>query len=378
MKARRALRSALHEPGRPSLRPRLHDLDGHPAAPRRRHLGHLERRRLPRKDRSRSARQRGRPVAHARGPRRGRGSTGRGPRGGPDATPARPRSRRARGRARTRPDGSRPPRRIGPPRCRATSGSGCASIRRGRARHGPRRSRRSPPRSPAPASPRAPRRSRVARRRAWPPRPRPSRRPRPRGRDAGRRARSGRGGRQRGAPGRRGRTRAPRGRAAAAAPRRARPDPGPPPRRRGAARTGRARRPSGATYRSLTQRASASCSSSKTRSGDTAFLTASIRAGRSSVGPSTHPRTARPWKGTCTREPTPAPSSAGRSYVNGRSSERIGRSTQTATGPARTSGERGAEVVGAVGRLPGELLAPEVPVGRGLAVDRAQRGPGPG
>ena len=97
--------------------------------------------------------------------------------------------------------------------------------------------------------------------------------------------------------------------------------------------------------------------------------------------PSTHPRTDRPWNGTCTSEPTPAPSSAGRSYVNGRSRLRSGRSTQTATGPGERFGglaDGAAEVVDAVGRLPGELLAPEVPVGGGLAIDAAARGRGRG
>src|SRR6187401_1192008 len=51
---------------------------------------------------------------------------------------------------------------------------------------------------------------------------------------------------------------------------------------------------------------------------------------------------------------------------------------QTETGPSRISGwsiaalaDGGAEVVGAVGRLPREFLATEVPVGGRLPVDRA-------
>ena len=39
-----------------------------------------------------------------------------------------------------------------------------------------------------------------------------------------------------------------------------------------------------------------------------AFFTASIRAGTSSVGPSTQPRVGLPWNGTWTSDPTPAPS----------------------------------------------------------------------
>ena len=57
--------------------------------------------------------------------------------------------------------------------------------------------------------------------------------------------------------------------------------------------------------------------------------------------------------------------------MNGLSSASSGRSMQTATGPARTSGADGAaERVDAIGGLPGELLAAEMPVGCRLAVDR--------
>ena len=89
---------------------------------------------------------------------------------------------------------------------------------------------------------------------------------------------------------------------------------------------------------------------------------------------STHPRTDRPWNGTCTSEPTPASSSPGRRYVKGRSSERMGRSMQTVTGPSSAAPltDGGAEVVGAVGRLPREFLAAEVAVRRGLVVDGTQ------
>src|SRR6266540_414034 len=114
---------------------------------------------------------------------------------------------------------------------------------------------------------------------------------------------------------------------------------------------------SGATYRSLTHLSTSSIDGSKNRTGDTAFLTGSIRSGTSSEDPSTHPRTSRPWNDTW-------------------SSESTARSTQISTGPERIRSsveglvERAAELVGAVGRLPGELLAAEVTVGRRLLVDR--------
>ncbi len=47
---------------------------------------------------------------------------------------------------------------------------------------------------------------------------------------------------------------------------------------------------SGATYRSLTHRNSSSITSSKNRTGETTFLTPSIRVPNDSEGPSTHPR----------------------------------------------------------------------------------------
>src|SRR6266540_3223864 len=135
----------------------------------------------------------------------------------------------------------------------------------------------------------------------------------------------------------------------------------------------------GATYRSLIHRNSASNRPSKKRTGETTFRTFAIRGGTSSVGPRTHPRVSRPWNGTWTSEPIPAPSESSRRYVNARSSARTGRSTQTATGPLRSwdgfvggAGLLGgpAEVVGAVGLLPGEALPPEVTVRRGLAIQR--------
>ena len=86
----------------------------------------------------------------------------------------------------------------------------------------------------------------------------------------------------------------PRPRPAAASPARAR--------RPGAPRT--ARSPTGTED---------SPASSNHRVGDTTFFTSSTLFGTSSVEPSTHPRTTRPWNGTCTRDPTPASSSAGRS-----------------------------------------------------------------
>ena len=70
---------------------------------------------------------------------------------------------------------------------------------------------------------------------------------------------------------------------------------------------------SGATYRSLIARNSASERSSKDRTAETSLRTRSIRSGTSSVAPSTHARVARPWNGTCTTDPRPAPSSSGRS-----------------------------------------------------------------
>ena len=51
----------------------------------------------------------------------------------------------------------------------------------------------------------------------------------------------------------------------------------------------------GVTYRSAIQRASSSIEASKYRTGETAFITGSIRAGISSVGPSTQPRVSLPW-----------------------------------------------------------------------------------
>src|SRR5262245_50175162 len=141
---------------------------------------------------------------------------------------------------------------------------------------------------------------------------------------------------------------------------------------------------SGATYRSLMRLNNASRRSSKNLIVETAARTFRTRSGTSSVGPSTHARTTRPWNGTWTSDPTPARRSGVRSYVNGRSSDRRGRSTQTKIGPVRTasggesgtvswaaSAEGAAELIRAIGRLPGELLATEVAVRGGVLVDRA-------
>ena len=70
---------------------------------------------------------------------------------------------------------------------------------------------------------------------------------------------------------------------------------------------------SGATYRSLIARYRASERSSKDRTAETSLRTPRIRSGTSSVVPSTHARVARPWNGTWTTDPIPAPSSSGRS-----------------------------------------------------------------
>src|SRR6185436_5542760 len=107
----------------------------------------------------------------------------------------------------------------------------------------------------------------------------------------------------------------------------------------------------GATYRSLTHRNRQSMSSSKKRTGDTTFFTLSIRAPNDSEDPSTHPLINRPWNGTCTSDPTPAPSSGGRAYVNGRSRLRIGRSIHTATGPSSRPLARVVVANAVVGRL---------------------------
>src|SRR5439155_10944741 len=131
---------------------------------------------------------------------------------------------------------------------------------------------------------------------------------------------------------------------------------------------------SGATYRSLVHLASWSIGSSKNRTGETSRITGSILPGSSSAGPTIHARVSLPWNRTRTYEPTPASSSAGSMYVNGRSRERTGRSMQTATGPESASGADGApERVGAIRGLPGELLAPEMSVGGRLLVDRTSQ-----
>jgi hypothetical protein len=70
---------------------------------------------------------------------------------------------------------------------------------------------------------------------------------------------------------------------------------------------------SGVTYRSATQRASASIGASKNRTVDAARITGNVRLGRSSVGPSTQPRVSFPWKRNRTYDPTPAPISPGNS-----------------------------------------------------------------
>ena len=156
----------------------------------------------------------------------------------------------------------------------------------------------------------------------------------------------------------------------------ARPHPRPPPTATRGGTALRSPRPTAPrTVRSPIAKSS-SMSSSKKRTGDTTFLREHPRR-QVSVGPSTHPRIDRPWNGTCTREPTPAPSSGGE-VVRERPVEGRGSGGRCRPRPGRRgrAGHRGAnrrraEVVGAVGRLPGELLAPEVPVRGGLAVDRA-------
>src|ERR671918_2522845 len=166
--------------------------------------------------------------------------------------------------------------------------------------------------------------------------------------------------------------------------------------------------PSGAPEPPLTQRQSSSIEASNCRTGETTRRTRSMRSGTSSVQPSTHPRTSLPWNGTWTSDPTPPPRSPSSSYVNGRSSESTGRSMQIATGPERMSTERSrvggaggrrsesegraftppgglgagastalperaAEIIRAIGRLPRELLPPEMAVRGGLAIDRSTK-----
>src|SRR5439155_9013342 len=146
---------------------------------------------------------------------------------------------------------------------------------------------------------------------------------------------------------------------------------------------------SGATYRSPTARSTISIGSSKNRTADLTLRTGRILpSGTAAASPRIQPRIVRPWNGIDTRLPTPAPVASGSRYVNGRSSSRRGTSTQTSTGPDSSSGivgttgagpvtagsspllEGASKVVRAVGLLPGEALAAEVPVGRGLPVDR--------
>ena len=140
------------------------------------------------------------------------------------------------------------------------------------------------------------------------------------------------------------------GAAAATPPRASPPQRRPPPRRPEAAPPSRSPRPAARrTARSPTASAR-SMSSSKNRTGDTTFFTPSIRVPNDSEGPSTHPRISRPWNGTCTSDPTPASSSGGSRYVNGRSRLRTGRSTQTATGPSKRFVARGVAANAVVGR----------------------------
>ena len=129
---------------------------------------------------------------------------------------------------------------------------------------------------------------------------------------------------------------------------------------------------SGATYRSLTQRERPSISSSKKRTGrDRPPDGKHARPGCRSVGPQ-HPAAHRARRETAparASRPRVAPSPGARRYVNGRSRDRTGRSRQTETGPPRMAAlsDGAAEILGAVGRLPGELLAPEVSV-RGVSL----------
>src|SRR5207248_4665492 len=114
---------------------------------------------------------------------------------------------------------------------------------------------------------------------------------------------------------------------------------------------------------------------SKNRTGERTFRTDRRRpAGASAADPRIHPLIVRPWNGTDTSEPTPAPASSGSTYVKGRSRDRRGTATHTSTGPARRPGcelvEGAAEIVGPIRLFPGKALAAEVTVGRGLPVDR--------
>ena len=63
--------------------------------------------------------------------------------------------------------------------------------------------------------------------------------------------------------------------------------------------------------------------------------------GASTAGPRIQPLTVRPWNGTETSVPTPAPVPSASRYVNGRSSESLGTATQTSTGPASSSAFHG-------------------------------------
>ena len=141
---------------------------------------------------------------------------------------------------------------------------------------------------------------------------------------------------------------------------------------------------SGATYRSLTQRASArpSCVEEPHRARPPSSPRASARARRRWARA---PSLARLARGTAPGPGNRRPrrSSAGE-VVGERPVERQDRAGRRRPRRARRAGasravaDGGAEVVGAVGRLPRELLAPEVPVGGGLAVDRARAGRGRG
>ena len=141
---------------------------------------------------------------------------------------------------------------------------------------------------------------------------------------------------------------------------------------------------SGATYRSLTHRNSASMSSSKNRTGDTTFFTLSIRVGERLRGPE-HPSPDQPPVERHLHERAHAGTELGRKGVRERPIEAEERAVDADRDRAFESTlarvdvanavvgrltDGAAEVVGAVGRLPGELLAPEVPVRGGLAIDR--------
>ena len=150
----------------------------------------------------------------------------------------------------------------------------------------------------------------------------------------------------------------------------------------GAATAARAPRPAARrTARSPTAAARAS-SSSKNRTGDTAFFTSSIR-GRNVVGGPEHPAPRQPAVERHLHERADARLELRRERVGERPVEAqdAGGRRRRRRDPRERRGHAGrrrlpdgaAEVVDAVGLLPGELLAAEVPVRGRLAVDRPAR-----